>query len=417
MEHASESNSGQSNGVLDGVRVLDFSRVLAGPFATRMLADMGADVVKVEPPEGDVTRLLGKKVSGIGGYFHQQNAGKRDICLDMKASGASELILKLVAKSDIVVENFRPGIMERFGLGWAELHKVKPDLVMLSISGFGQVGPERNRAAYAAVIHGESGLLARQAYVDKVQVPTDLPLSLADSFASLHGLAALLAALYSAKRTGVGQHIDLAMINAMFVSDDYAHLVLDGFEVTGPGGRIFEAPGGPVIVNGDDKLFWHHISTVHGLADPSPAGAGLEEKIASRRALVEEWFRSCPSREELIARLDASNLAWGNVYSHTEVWDRQASIVERHVLTQVDDRSGGSRRLPQSPYWFSDARSEVRGPAHFLGEDNETVLADWLNVAPTDVEDLKNSGVLHEAPRPTGTVDHPVALTVDTTAR
>src|SRR3954452_4131752 len=111
---------------LDGVRVLDFSRVLAGPFASRMLCDLGADVVKVEPPEGDVTRLMGRRLHGIGGYFHQQNAGKRAICLDMARPGATELVLQMAGKADIVLENFRPGIMDRHGLGWETLRSRNP---------------------------------------------------------------------------------------------------------------------------------------------------------------------------------------------------------------------------------------------------------------------------------------------------
>ena len=150
---------------LAGVKVLDFTRVLAGPFVSRMLSDLGADVVKVEPPEGDMTRGIGRKINDLSGYFTQQNAGKRAICVDLTRPGAAELMLQLAAEADIVLENFRPGIMAGFGLGWEQLSAVNPQLVMLSISGFGQTGPERDRASYAPIIHGETGLLARQQFV------------------------------------------------------------------------------------------------------------------------------------------------------------------------------------------------------------------------------------------------------------
>jgi crotonobetainyl-CoA:carnitine CoA-transferase CaiB-like acyl-CoA transferase len=136
-------------GPLDDLKVLDFSRVLAGPLATRMLADMGADVVKIEPPEGDVSRLIGRRLSDLSGYYHQQNAGKRGMCIDLGREESRSLVLDLVAHADAVVENFRPGVMDRFGIGWRNLSEVRPSLVMLSISGFGQVGPEKNRASYA----------------------------------------------------------------------------------------------------------------------------------------------------------------------------------------------------------------------------------------------------------------------------
>src|SRR3954447_4214669 len=121
--------------LLEGVKVLDFTRVLAGPFASRILADLGADVVKVEPPEGDMTRGMGRKINGISGYYTQQNVGKRAICVDLTKPGASDLMLRMAAQADVVVENFRPGIMSNFGLGWDELSAVNPRLVMLSISG------------------------------------------------------------------------------------------------------------------------------------------------------------------------------------------------------------------------------------------------------------------------------------------
>ncbi|MGB3624490.1 MAG: CoA transferase, partial [Henriciella sp.] len=148
---------------LEGLKVLDLSRVLAGPFATRMLSDLGADVLKIEPPEGDVTRHFGKSDNGVAGFYLQQNVGKRNICIDLKTEGARELVLDLCRKADVLVENFRPGVMKRFGLDWESIHAVNPKLVMLSISGFGQTGPESKRAAYAPVVHAETGLIARQA--------------------------------------------------------------------------------------------------------------------------------------------------------------------------------------------------------------------------------------------------------------
>src|SRR6478735_6771617 len=145
---------------LDGVKVLDLCRVLAGPIAGRMLADLGADVVKIEPPEGDVSRHFGKRPESA--YFRQQNAGKRSITVDLREDSGRDLVRRLAAVADVVTENFRPGVLSRFGLGWAELSALNPRLVMLSISGFGQDGPERDRASYAGVIHAETGVVARR---------------------------------------------------------------------------------------------------------------------------------------------------------------------------------------------------------------------------------------------------------------
>ena len=169
---------------LADLNVLDFSRVLAGPFAARMLSDLGADVVKVEPPDGDITRLWGKVIGGVPGHFNQQNAGKRNICIDLRADGAVELVFELVDKADILIENFRPDVMPRMGLGYESLKEVNPRLIMLSISGFGQGGPESHRPAYAPIVHAEAGLMDRQARRGDIPF-RDLPRSLAGTHASL----------------------------------------------------------------------------------------------------------------------------------------------------------------------------------------------------------------------------------------
>ncbi|MCS5637222.1 MAG: CoA transferase, partial [Myxococcota bacterium] len=189
--------------------MLDFSRVLAGPFAGRMLSDMGAEVVKLEPPEGDVTRGWGRMRAGLSGYYTQQNAGKRSICINLEAPDSTPLVRRLASQADVVIENFRPGVMARHGLAWSDLSPDNARLVMLSISGFGQEGPESHRPAYASVLHAESGLVARQAEQDH-ESASDPVLSIADMNAGLHGLVAILSALYMREHTGRGQHIDIA---------------------------------------------------------------------------------------------------------------------------------------------------------------------------------------------------------------
>lgn len=159
---------------LSGIKVLDMSRVLAGPFAGRMLSDLGADVVKLEPPEGDVTRHLGRKVGDISGYFHQQNAGKRNICVDLSDPAGVELVKSLVKESDVLIENFHPDVMGRLGLDYETLSAINPSLIMLSISGFGADNPDSRCAAYAPIIDAETGLVARQAAIAGA-FPAELP--------------------------------------------------------------------------------------------------------------------------------------------------------------------------------------------------------------------------------------------------
>jgi crotonobetainyl-CoA:carnitine CoA-transferase CaiB-like acyl-CoA transferase len=379
---------------LEGVKVLDFTRVLAGPFATRILADLGADVLKVEPPEGDMTRNLGRKIGGISGYFTQQNVGKRSICVDLNKPEGQELIKKLVAHADVVTENFRPGIMASFNLGWEDLKAINSKLVMMSISGFGQEGPERERASYAPIIHAEMGLLQRQQMVAGADKPVDLAFSLADTSTGMHGLIGLLAALHHAQKTGTGQHVDIAMINALMFTDDYVHSSIDKVRIVNGGGVVFDATGGPIMLAGDEKWYWRVLNTRAGLQDPTPDGSDLPTKIRMRREAIEQYLLSFPDRESLIAKLNEVNLAWGDVFDHREVLEKQGSIEGRQVLTEVDDRDGGRRRVTNTPYRFSNADAAVRGPAAYRGEHNYEALQDWAKLPASEIDALHENGVL-----------------------
>lgn len=374
---------------LDGVRVLDLARVVAGPFAGRMLSDLGADVVKVEPPEGDVARVWGEERHGLSGFYTQQNAGKRNVCIDLKAPGGPELVRRLAGHADVVIENFRPGVLDRLGLGYRALSADNPRLVMLSVTGFGQTGPAAERQAYAPVIHAESGLIGRQASFDGRF--SDPMLSIADTNAALHGLAAVLAALLLRERTGRGQHVDIAMLDAMIATDDYAHHALDESPTVRLGGEVWEAPGGPLLIAGEFRNTWRCLKAV--VADPSPDGADLETKIRCRRQAVADWLLQFPTRDEATRAIEAADLAWAEVRSPYDAV-RSPSVVARGVVAEVDDRGGGRRRVVQSPYRFSDADSGVRGPAPYRGEHNASVLGDWLGLGAEEVGRLAAAGVL-----------------------
>jgi crotonobetainyl-CoA:carnitine CoA-transferase CaiB-like acyl-CoA transferase len=372
--------------------VLDFSRVVAGPFATRMLADLGADVVKVEPPEGDLTRFWGKKTAGLSGFYTQQNAGKRNICVDMKAEGARALLLEMGAAADIIVENYRPGVMARLGLSYDDFAAVNSAVIMLSISGFGQTGSASGRAAFAPILHAESGLLGRQGRFDETK-PSDPMLSIADTNASLHGLVAVLAALHLRRTTGRGQHIDMAMINSMTVTDDYAHHALDQEPIERLGGMVWRTQHGDLLSSGNEKAQWFQLSKAGLVHDGLGPDATVVEKAATRRAVLEDFYAGFDEREDLIAALDHANVAWADVRQPEEVFDTPIAT-ERSLSVPVDDRHGGTRRVVQSPYRYSDARSEVRGGPPFRGEHNAQVLHEWLSCTADRVNELASTHVL-----------------------
>ena len=364
---------------LENLRVLDLSRVLAGPFAGRMLADLGADVVKVEPPDGDLTRLWGAVIADIPGYYHQQNVGKRNVCIDLSVPAGRELVQELAAKADIVIENFRPGVAARLGVSYADLSRDNPGLVMLSISGFGQEGPEALRAAFAPVIHAESGLIARQARLSG-NPPYDLPLSVADTNASLHGLVAVLSALLMRERTGLGQYIDMAMIDATVATDDCMHYSLEDSEHTRVlPSEVWETQDGQVLISADFRHIWNHLSEEGGLQDPAPPGSSIAEKSRLRKALIRKYILGLPGRDALIAILDRRNIAWGDVRTAEEIRE-QATVRHREMVVQVDDRAGGTRPVVQSPYRFSNAEAGIHRPAPWKGEHNAEVLREWLGV-------------------------------------
>jgi CoA:oxalate CoA-transferase len=377
---------------LAGLKVLDFSRVLAGPFAGRMLSDLGAEVVKVEPPDGDVTRYWGHEVANITGYFHQQNAGKKNICIDLRAPDAPNLVKQLAANADIVIENYRPDVMDRLGVGYTDLDAVNEKLIMLSISGFGRDGPESTRPAYAPVIHAEAGLIARSTTKDGVK-HHDLPLSVADTNASLHGLVGVLAALHMRHRTGKGQHIDIAMIDATVATDDQIHYDLEGSNETGPmPNEIWESGIGPVLLSTDFRLLFRSLTEL-GLEDPSNPMMELKEKISLRRKAVGDFLNTIDTLEDFSAAMKSINVAWGEVRSPENLRD-QKTIIRRGSITDIDDRDGGTRPITQSPYRFSNAKSGVRGPAAHRGEHFNEVLKGWLSMNDKDISQLREDNVV-----------------------
>ncbi len=382
-------------GTLDGLRALDLSQAIAGPFVGRILADLGADVVRVEWENGDVTNRFGAPTAGLTGLFTHMNAGKRGIGVDLKSPACVALLRRLAAQADVVIANFRPGVLARAGLDEATLRADNPALIMVSVSGFGATGPESQRAAYAPVLHAESGLLARLAAFDDRPV-TDIALSLADQVAALHATIAVLAALHMRDRTGVGQHIDLSMLESLVATDDHASDAIDGVPPADTRGTIWPATGGAVLVSYDDKALWHRLTRHAGLVDPSPPGSSLAEKIASRHAVMAAWIAAFDDRGLLTAELEAAGLPWADVRDAGNLFD-SPSLGGGRAVTDVDDHAGGRRGVVRMPYRFSDASSDVRGPAPRRGEDNAAVLADWLGASAGEIDALVAEGTLRHA--------------------
>jgi CoA:oxalate CoA-transferase len=366
-------------------RVLDMSQAISGPYAGRILSDLGADVLRVDSPRTDVTEFFGAVIGGRAGMYAQMNAGKRSVAVDLTAPGGTGLIQALAARADVLIENFRPGVMTRLGLSYEQLSAANPGLVMISVTGFGTHGPDAGRRALAPVIHAESGLLARQAELDEA-APADLPLALADTVAALHAAVAIMAALHQRASTGRGQHVEISMLAALAASDDHAHAALDRTaEPYSSRGTIWQAPGGPLLIAAPPKHAWVMLHRGGLIEDPAPRGSDLAVKAALRQQAIQDWMSGFASRDDLITALEAAGVAWGDLADSASVH------ADGRYSAQVP---GTDRRVVALPYEFSAATTGVRGGIARKGEHNASALADWLGLDDAAVAKLTEAGVL-----------------------
>ncbi|MFK7917920.1 MAG: CaiB/BaiF CoA transferase family protein [Ilumatobacter sp.] len=409
MSDPTNSNSPSNGRPLSGVRVLDLSRVLSGPHCTRMLADLGAEVIKIEPPDGDLTRFSTPRRNGIASYFAQQNTGKVNLSMDLSSEAGAQIFRDLAATADVLVENYRPGVMNKLGLGADALRELNPRLVYASLSGYGQTGPWVRRRAYAPVVEAETGIIASQGNARGGQLAKD-PHSHADVYTGMELAAAILAALYQREQTGTGQTLDVSMAETMMYVNEHMHDALWDGEDNPQWIRSFR-PG--------DYLVLRIASGEQYIVSGHPAERGTFElfaKAMGRRDLVDdERFVDVQSRVtnydalcEIFMAFAATvpdadtfertfadvGLATGQVRQPGELADTEWAQ-ERGATVEVDDRSGGTIRLPNVPWRFSDGPDvAVSGVPKFRGEDNRTILADLLGYDDEHLDALEADGVL-----------------------
>ena len=376
-------------GPLSGIRVLDFSRVLAGPHCTRMLSDMGADVIKLEPPDGDLTRYASPRINGLSAYFVQQNSGKRNISVDLSSPRGAEIAIALAATADVLVENYRAGVMQRLGLGVAEVTARNPRLIYASISGYGATGPWVDRRAYASVVGAEAGITKLQGDARGGDYAND-PLSHADTYTALELTTAVLAALYQREHTGRGQSIDVSMAETMlFVNDHINGELWDGPEDPaairnfGPGDYIVfrTADGTNCIVSGhpaEKGTFAQFLEAFDcaELAD-DPRYADVASRITNATALKSDLLaaaRRIPDWPDFEARTTRLGLAVGRIRCGRDLaatdWARDRGAIAEVVRPRrrhdphpqpavaLQRRRGRAARRPEVP-----RRGQPRRPA------------------------------------------------------
>lgn len=400
---------------LEGVRVLDLTRVLAGPHAARMLLDLGAEVIKVEPPEGDITRTTWPRVNSISSYFAQQNAGKRCISIDLDHEPGRDLLRRLADHCDVLIENFRPGVMDRLGLGWSVLSARNPRLVFASGSGYGQTGPWVHRRAYAPVVGAESGFTKAQGDARGGQYAND-PHSHADVYTALELGAAVLAALYQRERTGRGDRIDVSMAQTMLYVNEHSHDHLWDDPVPEGVVRSFRpmdypvltaANGESVVISGhpaENKTFDYYMLTAgrQDLIDDARFAdtAGRLAHLDVIFTALDDWAATMPDADAIEAAASQHKLAVGRLRSVHEVCDTDWAR-QRDAVVEVPDRGNGTIRIPNAPWRFEGSDVRTGGEPRYRGEDNRAVLSQLLGLGSDELDQLERDGVLSSRlPRP-----------------
>ncbi|MCU4162154.1 CoA transferase [Acidiphilium sp. AL] len=373
---------------LQGIRVLDFTRVLAGPYCTALFADLGADVLKIEPPNGDDYRHIGPfHKDGSSAVFEAVNRGKRSIVLDLATADHRTIALELASGADVVVENFRPGVADKLGIGWATLSRHNPRLVYASISGFGQNGPNALRPAYDIIIQAMSGIMAVTG--DPDGPPTLIGESIADVVCGLFGSWAILAALVERDRTGSGRYIDIAMFDAMMALQP---LVVARYLATGvapqrmgnrhalsvPFGAFAARDGTFVLAVLNDKLF---TALAHLIGKPelvvNPRFASDSQRAANEaelRADIESWSRPLTASEAVSALVAAGVPAAEVMDTAQALASSQATA--RPLLQELAHPDLGRTFVPEQPARFQNASRGGLKAAPRLSEHTHAVLAD-----------------------------------------
>ena len=373
--------------LLSDVRVADFTRVLTGPFATQTLGDMGADVIKIEPPNGDDTRAWGPPFVGDQAtYFISTNRNKRSIALDLKTESGLKTAKKIIASCDVLVENFRPGTLGKLGLDPTALMLEYPRLIVCSISGFGSSGPLCSWAGYDVIAQGMSGFMA---YTGEIGgVPTKAGVAVADIFAGALATQAILAALYEREKTGVGRRIEVNLLEAMIALGTYqvsrylganedAERLGNEHRSIVPYGTFATSDGFVNIAGGNDALFiklCQSLEVTDLLVPRFLSNALRVENRAELIPLLEQHLKQFTS-EEAVSRLQAAGVPCGPIWSVAQVMESEF-VQARGVTTELEHPELGSMRLTTPPFEFDGKRLEVRYPPPTLNQHETEILSE-----------------------------------------
>lgn len=393
-------------GPLKGLKVLDLTRVLAGPYCTMILGDLDADIIKVEVPEkGDDARHFGPYQNGESAYFMSLNRNKRSITLNLKDEEGKKILKRLVMEVDVIVENFRPGTMEKLGLGYDVLKELNPELIYAATSGFGHSGPSSEKPAYDGVVQAMGGIMSITGAVGGK--PTRVGPSIGDISAGLFTAIGILAAINSRNSTGQGQKVDIAMLDCQvaMLENAIARYVVTG-EVPKPAGNKhssivpfepFDTSDGEIMVAVGNDAIWKRFCDVTGLEslvnderfatnpDRNKNYDALRPLIADRLKLnkTEKW--------QII--FDDAGVPSGPINSVDQVI-KDEQVIAREMIVEVEHPVAGKLLMPGIPIKLSETPGSIKRPAPLLGEHTEEILMEFLNFSSEDVKRLSDNKVL-----------------------
>lgn len=391
---------------LDNIKVLDLTRVLAGPYATMILGDLGADIIKIEMPgTGDDSRAFGPYVKDESAYFMSLNRNKRSITLNLKSEKGKETFLEMVKKADVVVENFRPGTMEKLGLGYDYLSQVNPKIIYAASSGFGHTGPYSQRAAYDSVVQAMGGIMSITG--EKGGKPVRVGSSIADINSGLFTAIGILAALNNRHETGKGQKVDVAMLDSLvaILENAVARYVVTG-EAPKPGGNRhpsivpfepFDTKNGEVVVAAGNDVLWAKFCEVLGkeelINDERFATNPLRnENYDQLRPLIAEPMKE-KTTEEWLEILDKAGVPNGPINTIDKVL-QDPQVIAREMIVEVEHPVAGNLKMPGVPIKLSDTPGSVRTPAPLLGQHTEEILKELLGYDDEKIQSLREEKAL-----------------------
>ncbi|WP_130805381.1 CaiB/BaiF CoA transferase family protein [Senegalia massiliensis] len=394
------------NKALEGIKVLDLTRVLAGPYATMVLADMGAEVIKIEiPNKGDDSRAFGPYVNGESAYFMSINRNKKSMTLNLKKEESKELLLEMVKSADVIVENYRPGTMEKLNLGYEKLKKVNPGIIYAAASGFGHTGSYSQRPAYDGVVQAMGGIMSITG--QKGGKPTRVGPSIGDITAGLFTAIGILGALNYRNSTGKGQKVDVAMLDCQVAILENA---ISRYFATGkspePAGNKhtsivpfepFETSDGEIVIAaGNDNLF-RKLFNVFGkeeIADDERFKTNplRNENYDELRPLIVEETKK-KSTKEWQKLLDDAGVPNGPI-NNIEMVLNDPQVNEREMVVEVEHPTAGKTKIPGVPIKMSETQGKVESPAPILGEHTEEILKDFVGLSDEKIQKLRENSAI-----------------------